>query len=298
MKNIKRPTQTVEVRPGVFFDIPVKDSGFSLFTRRIYQLMLILFSPRYAPNRDVGKDTAIRYGQPQEVAYYKAIAMSGLYATESLTFKKARAIRPNLKTILVVGCGTGREAFALEKEGFTVTAYDFCGPMLDAAIELRKKANRSVIFTDQKPVGSFDMVFFTYGLSNHLLSKQARVELIKEWREKIKEDGLLFFGGYHRKIHLFDRFYIASLLLKLRWLFRKSVDHGTTVISHFGYHNDEATPLPFHFYQNREEIEEEVSLAGMTPLKIEIPPDQRDFIESDFLESYIIGVLKDSRPTS
>lgn len=293
MISTKKLTKTVEVRPGIFFDIPQKQVGFSLLRRRFYQLLLILFSPRYCAHRDVIQDTAHRYAQPKEVEYYKAIALSGLYPIEFHSFNKAKEVCPKMQTILVLGCGTGREAFALEKLGFTVTAFDFCGPMLDAACELGQQINSSVQFMTDRPTGSFDMVFFTYGMSNHLLSRQARVELLHFWSQRISKSGILLFGGYYRKIHLFDRFYFASWLLRLRWRFKKNVEAGTTLISHFGFHNDEAIPLPFHFYQSREEIEDEIRSIGMHPIKIDVTSQFQYLAEGPFLDSHLLAIHGD-----
>ncbi len=278
----KSPTLT-EIRPGVKIEIAPKSSFLGLLWRRIRQFSLVAFSSRFSPHRDVLKDAAERYAQEKEVRYYRQIASIGLYEMEMSGLLEALKRKPDLKhggTVLVVGCGTGREAFALEKEGLNVTGFDFCGPMLNAAKEKKGEFNSLVNFTDQIPTEKFDMVFFTYALSNHLTTRKERVNLLRQWTPLLKDNGLFFFSGYYRKIHVGDRFFWAWLILKIRWLLRKPCPFGMTAISHFGWHNDEATPLPFHFYQSSEEIQSELKSAYLSPIVIDAP-------ESYPFESYV-----------
>lgn len=266
----------VEIRPGVTIEVAPKSGPLELLLRRIRQMFIVAFSPRFSPKRDVLKDAAERYAQEKEIQYYKKIASIGLYEMEANGLKKAFEIKPDLKKgarALVVGSGTGREVFALEEAGLSVVGFDFCGPMLEAAKELKEKRNSQVTFTNEVPKEKFDLVLFTYALTNHLTLQKERVELIKQWIPAMKEDGLFFFTGYFKKIHFGDRFYWAWLIIKIRWLFSKPCPYGMTAISHFGWHNDEATPLPFHFYQTGEEVQKELTDAGLKPIVIKAPKD-------------------------
>lgn len=275
----EKPTQTVEIRPGIFIQIPLKDSGLKLIKRRLFQVGQVCFSPRFAPDRDVARDAKERYSQPTEIEYYKALALSGFYEPEEQSFLKAKEINSEMKTAIVIGCGTGREAFALEKAGLKVTAVDFSHKMIATANKIKEENHSSVIFTTERPSEKFDLVLVTYGLTNHLLSFEERVEVIKSFRPNLKPDGLMIFSGYFRKINFGDRFFIASQILRMRYLLRKKWEPGLTVISHFGFHNDEAMPLPFYFYQTKEEQIQELKQAGFEVFEVET-------IEEHTLETY------------
>lgn len=275
-----KSTYKIEVRPDVNITIPRKLGPFRLMLRRFHQLSLILTSKRFSPSRNIVADTSERYAQETEIKYYEEIAKVGLYPYEDAALQRAielfneKSIHHGLKA-LVIGCGTGREVFVIEKAGFKTTGYDNCHPMIDTARKLKGHFQSDARFTtDKKEViesGPYDLVVFTYGLSNHFIQYSERVALLKEWSSHISKEGYLLFSGYFRKIHFGDRFFIAWLLLKLRWLFRKSCPFGTTAISHFGWHNDEVTPLPFHFYQTAEEIKGELRAAGLTPIELTAP---------------------------
>ena len=168
MSTKSKSSSLVEIRPGVTIEVAPKNTSLELLFRRIKQILIIAFSPRFSASRDVLKDTAERYAQAKEIQYYINIASIGLYQMEASGLKKAFEVKPNLKKgsrVLVVGCGTGREAFALEEEGFSVVGFDFCGPMLEAALKLKEKRNSKVTFTNTISNEKFDMVLFTYGLT-------------------------------------------------------------------------------------------------------------------------------------
>lgn len=229
---------------------------------------MVLFSPRFAPDRDVANDTRERYGQSDEIRYYEALSFSGFYEPEAQSFISAKKLNPTMKSALVIGCGTGREAFALAKKGLEVTAVDFCEKMISKANELNEQSNEKVFFTSEKPTKRFDLVLVTYGLTNHILSYEDRIATLKSFASYYHDKTVIMFSGYYRKINFGDRFWIASQILRLRWFGKKEWRPGLTVISHFGFHNDESIPLPFHFYREEEEIINELKESGLNVHKV------------------------------
>lgn len=145
--------------------------------------------------------------------------------------------------------------------------------MIQAASKIKEQAKSSVHFTTEAPDKTFDFILVTYGLSNHLLSLEERVEVLKSFKRYMGPQSVLNFSGYYRPIKFGDRFFWASLILRLRWLFRRKWEPGLTVISHFGFHNDEAIPLPFYFYRHRHELTNELTLAGYQCHDVKTPED-------------------------
>ncbi len=275
MQKTKEKTQILEVRPGVFFPIPRKERGLKLFKRRINQLFMIIGSKRFAPHRDFEKDIIERYAQPKEQTFYHAIALSGLYKEERYAVDEALKSMPENPSALVIGSGTGREAFALKKLGFNVIGVDTCPKMVETAKRIAHEKNFSVDFTlkleDKK---QYDLVYTTFSLTNHLPYRAERIKLLKQMKKYMGEESILLFGGYFRPIKNFDRFWWAHYILKFRWFLRKKIEKGTTAISHLGHHNDHPIPILFHFYQSNEEIKMELKKSGFNGKMIETPPEE------------------------
>ena len=96
-------------------------------------------------------------------------------------------------SILDVGCGTGREALALAKQGFDVTAIDISEAMISVAKKQVKEKNVHFEVSDildyQK--GGFDNVIFFNNIFEQLPSRSKREESIKKAYSLLKEDGTL-----------------------------------------------------------------------------------------------------------
>jgi SAM-dependent methyltransferase len=70
------------------------------------------------------------YLTPQAVAYYSARADEGLRTWEEAVVRRHF---PSAGSVLIVGCGAGREMFALESRGFEVQAVEISPPLAEAA---------------------------------------------------------------------------------------------------------------------------------------------------------------------
>ncbi len=273
--NISKSSKVVEVRPGVTFEIPNAAKGISLFLRRLKQIYIIALSERFSPNRNFLKDIKVRYSDPKEIAFYKAIALSGFYKEEYYAIKEAMSSMPEKPTAVVIGSGTGREAFALEDLGFSVIGVDNSTRMNEIANQLSVEHDKTSRFYEELPnLQSYNLVYTTFSLTNHISARKDRLNFLKEMKSLMNEQSILLFGGYFRPIRFGDRFWVTHFILKLRWLFRRSIEAGTTAISHLGHHNDELTPILFHFYQSADEIKRELEDSGLIPKMIETPPEE------------------------
>ncbi len=273
--NVTKSSKVLEVRPGVFFPIPTAARGLSFFLRRLKQLYALAFSKHFSPYRNFEEDIKNRYSDQREIDFYTAIALSGFYKEEYYAVKEAMKSMPETPTAIVIGSGTGREAFALEDLGFSVVGLDNCPRMNEIsnglAQEKGKVSNFQEYFPSQK---AYDLVYTTFSLTNHIPAREDRINFLNQMKELMHDRSILLFGGYFRPIHFGDRFWIAHLILKLRWLFRRKLEKGTTAISHLGHHNDESLPILFHFYQSGDEIQRELIETGLDAKMIEIPKEE------------------------
>ena len=136
-----------------------------------------------------------RYEHPMEVeAYVRQVAL-GLLHEERAILERAF---PNPARLLDLGCGAGREAFALEAMGHEVVAADISREMITAAKRIAARRGSSVTWVCMPspvelpfPTASFDGVVALAQLLSHIPDSSARVAFLSEVRRVLKPGGLL-----------------------------------------------------------------------------------------------------------
>ena len=151
-------------------------------------------------------------------------------------------IKPKHKTLLDLGCGTGRDSLYFAHKGLKVTAADWSQSGLDQLQKLaekRKVANLGVIQQDISKLtfkpNSFDVIYAH--LSLHYFDDKITREIFGKLHNVLKKDGLLFVKckstddmlyGQGREIeknmyerenhvrHFFDKDYMTALLAKFQ----------------------------------------------------------------------------------
>lgn len=95
-------------------------------------------------------------------------------------------------TILDVGCGTGREAFALGKMGFKVTAIDISSNMVNIAKRIAKNPN--ITFKKADILGynekQFDNVIFFNNIFEQIPTKEGRLKSLEKSYDLLKKGGI------------------------------------------------------------------------------------------------------------
>lgn len=266
-------TKKVEIRPGVFHEVPIHRGKAKLFLRRMKQLLSLISSPRFNANRDFEADIIDRYGQEKEISYYKKLALSGLYPCENETFESAFLHSKAPQKILVIGAGAGREAFALKNDQNEVYAYDNNLKMLEACEEINQSEEANIrVIKDEFILKetSFDLIFITFALPNHLLEKEERVLFYQKWKEQLKPDGKMILSAFFREVEFPNRFYWSHLILKLRWFAYKQTPRGLTAVSNLGFHNDDLNLIPIYYFQSCEEFYSELKEAGLEAREVPI----------------------------
>lgn len=96
------------------------------------------------------------------------------------------------KTVLDVGCGTGREALALSKLGFNVTAIDISGEMITNAKKLINEENINFEEFDISSYGStcFDNVIFFNNIFEQIPTEEGRIHSIEKAYQLINPEGI------------------------------------------------------------------------------------------------------------
>jgi ubiquinone/menaquinone biosynthesis C-methylase UbiE len=107
--------------------------------------------------------------------------------------------------ILDIGCGMGREAFALYDMGFTVTGVDISEPIITKAKQLAVESKRAIKFILSNGLNIpfendiFDIVIVwsqTFGL---FYGEENQIHILQECKRVLKKGGILSFSGHDRE---------------------------------------------------------------------------------------------------
>lgn len=110
--------------------------------------------------------------------------------------------------ILDVGCGMGREAFALSDMGFSVTGIDISEEAIEQVTALSRQKGYDALFTHYDghyipfEENTFDVVIIwaqTFGL---LYGDEYKQEFLGECKRVLKNSGLLSFSGHDYEFQL------------------------------------------------------------------------------------------------
>ena len=239
-------------------------------SRRFKQLRYLLTSAAFTNESDVKKRVLERYSSEVEVDHYANVADVGLFWDEEAVVSHylSQVTRRPLRT-LVVGCGGGREAFALEKAGLEVVGIDYSKEMIEAAKRNAHTRGKSIEFVTtsleeyKSPAGSFDFVFLTSAIAGHLRGQEKRVAFYSAASRLVKNDGAVFTSPEIRPLEFKSPFFWASQIL--RWRLGRQWEKGDSARSFIGRHNKDEKLVFYHFYPSEEQFLLEVRAAGLTP---------------------------------
>jgi len=111
---------------------------------------------------------------------------------------------PNAR-ILDVGCGMGREAFALYEMGFKITGVDISDKAIKEAKKFALESNRDIEFMHTNGTdlpfkdNTFDVVIIwaqTFGI---MYGTKQQLSVLNECRRVLKKNGIISFSGHDRE---------------------------------------------------------------------------------------------------
>lgn len=137
--------------------------------------------------------------------YYDLLYREKDYYGESLYINNLiERFRPNSKSILDLGCGTGRHDIILSENGFDVTGIEIAEKMLEKARENLRNAgkvlNLNFIQNDIRNLKlnkSFDIVISLFHVMSYQTSNSDLKKTLSTVKEHLKEDGLLIFDFWY-----------------------------------------------------------------------------------------------------
>jgi SAM-dependent methyltransferase len=133
------------------------------------------------------------YATTEALAVYRERVDRGLRIWEAAI---VRQHFPAHGRVLTVGCGAGRETFALEQLGYDASGVDISPPLLEIAGEIgrqrRHRASFCLIDGETLPFGdgAFDVVTLWAQMLNNVPSRAGRIALMREVRRVLGPAGL------------------------------------------------------------------------------------------------------------
>lgn len=138
------------------------------------------------------------------MAFYEEIAKyyDYIFPTSPTTIEliKREAGAPP-KELLDVACGTGGYSFALEKEGYKLTAFDLDEKMIEelkekaenSGSEIKSKVSNILEIKENFQKQFFDLIFCIGNSLVHLNNSEEILKFFKDAKALLKEDGTLLF---------------------------------------------------------------------------------------------------------
>jgi SAM-dependent methyltransferase len=137
------------------------------------------------------------YGTAEALAIYRERVDRGLRIWETAL---VRQHFPPRGRVLTVGCGAGRETFALEQLGYDTSGVDISQPLLEIASEIGRQRGHHASFWladgDTLPFGDgvFDVVTLWAQMLGDVPLRAGRLAVMREVRRVLAHTGLVTFS--------------------------------------------------------------------------------------------------------
>lgn len=215
------------------------------------------------------------FEHPREVRYYASLIKKRLlpiekYVVDNYFVRKGK--------VLDVGCGAGREAFALAKQGFDVVGIDLSSNLVKFAKQYARthKITRATFLcsdVEHMPYSknTFDYVMLPTQIIEHVRGRRNRVAVLRRCKAVLKNNGVLFFTVHERKsglkwwLHWTKKSVLTNFKHMLGIDTEKEI--GDAWIESVNPANKAAEKVFIHFYTKREALKD-IHDAGLTTIEI------------------------------
>ena len=240
---------------------------FFLVTRKI----LSLFQPKFFVKDPESSLRAVtqKFNEEEEVFYHAQRAFDGLDEQEQHLVEHYMRRRGR---VLNIGCGAGREAFALAELGFEVVGVDVAPRMVEAASRIAASRGQDIHFEVKSATNlddlpqSFDYVFMAEGVYSLIPTRDVRIDVLRKIGKLLAPDGTLLFSALYRRAAVLSRVSLYSVFRRIakRFLDRRlHAEPGDTLVRYVSPASKVSTLCYMHLFTDAGEVWEEVSSAGL-----------------------------------
>lgn len=215
-----------------------------------------------------------KYNEEQEVLYHSKEVCDGFEQWEKELVERFMQRRGR---VLDIGCGAGREAIALAKNGFEVTGIDLAPGMVTQAIRNAKGEGLDIKFEVKSvteldyPEQSFDYVLFSRGVYSYIPTKKLRIKTLERIKKVIKSGGFIALSVCHSSFYYKNkrssgRYKIIYFLRRLlSYLSGKSfkAEPGDALHQYVSIASIPEKAAFIHFFPNAKVVLEEIEAAGL-----------------------------------
>lgn len=223
---------------------------------RLKQLADLIFHPNFKTLDGIGRQTSLRYSEPNEIAFYENNNAWNFLEHEKLTLEEINQRKK--QNILVVGCGAGREFSRLTDQN--LYGLDTSEHLLQCC---QKHFPQSKLATKIQDFSSlkFDIIYISHHVYNHLQGKKNRLEFLSHLATSLKPDGSIYLNIDLFKFSFFKhpKFYFWSQILRWRWKKNEMTwEKGDTVRAFNGAHNPFGRIFFYHYFADEKCAENEL----------------------------------------
>jgi SAM-dependent methyltransferase len=240
---------------------------FVLVTRKILSLFQLQFFVKDAESSL--QSVAQKFNEDVEVFYYSERALEGLDEQEQHLVEQYMRFRGR---VLNIGCGAGREAFALAELRFQVVGIDVAPRMVEAATRLAASRGKNICFEVKSVTNlnyapnSFDYVFMSEGVYSLIPTRDLRIHVLRNIEKLLAPDGTLLFSALYRRASVLSRVFLYDVFRRIakRLLGRQlHSEPGDTLVRYVSHASKASNLCYVHLFADADEVWKEVSSAGL-----------------------------------
>ncbi|MBU2540530.1 MAG: class I SAM-dependent methyltransferase [Candidatus Omnitrophica bacterium] len=163
---------------------------FNLMGRIFKNILLVVLLPQ-----DLSSLNKLAYNNKGNLNALSSLATRGLNEGEKELISKY-CLKPG--KFLVLGCGAGRETYALAKMGFVVTGIDFVETLLGKARAVAEEEqlrieyiNKDILlWAEEERKEKYDYILVSNNVYLQIPSKKIRINFLNRALNKLSDDGL------------------------------------------------------------------------------------------------------------
>ncbi len=205
-----------------------------------------------------------KYNDYSEIEFLKRMATHGLEDYEEIIVNKY--CKKNGHT-LVIGCGAGREAFALSEKKLNVTGIDIVEKLVRICHDEGKLKNIKANFLTMNGCHpgfkkeSFDYIILFGQLISLIPFRENRINTLKEYKRILKHNGLIIFTTHSRERNLKEKIK-WKIINFIRKIISGSLREGDKMVTAISGYNLSKEKVFMHLYTPQEALKD-IELAGL-----------------------------------